>query len=48
MAAKADAAIAESLRLAKQDAPQKEIDRQKSEADKLEAVRQKNIKAFRF
>jgi len=48
VAAKADAAIAESLRLAKQNAPQKEIDRQKSEADKLEAVRQKNIKAFRF
>lgn len=46
--AKADAAIADSLRLAKQNAPQIEIDRQKGEADKLEAARLKNIKAFRF
>ncbi len=45
---KAEAAIVESLKLGKQEAPQKEIDRQKSEADKLEAARQKNIKAFRF
>jgi hypothetical protein len=33
---KAQAATAEALRLEKQEAPQKEIDRQKSEADKLE------------
>jgi hypothetical protein len=47
LAAKADAAIAESLRLENADAPQKELDRQKSSADKLETARQKNIKAFR-
>lgn len=47
LAARADAAIAESLRLERADAPQKELDRQKSSADKLEAARQKNIKAFR-
>jgi len=45
---KAQTAIVESLKLAKQEAPQKEIDRQKSEADKLEVARRKNIKAFRF
>ena len=45
---KAQAATAESLRLELQEAPQKEIDRQKGEADKLEVARQKNIKAFRF
>jgi hypothetical protein len=45
---KAQAATAESLRLEKQEAPQKEIYRQKGEADKLEAKRQKNIKAFRM
>jgi hypothetical protein len=33
--------------LEEQQAPQKEIDRQKGEADKLEAARLKNVKAFR-
>lgn len=47
LVAKADAAIAESLLLEKAEAPQKELDQQKSSADKLEAARQKNIKAFR-
>lgn len=47
LAAKADAAIAESSRLEKAEAPQKELDQQKNSADKLEAARQKNIKAFR-
>jgi hypothetical protein len=46
--AQADASIAESMKLEKQQAPQKEIDRQKGEADKLEAARLKNVKAFRF
>jgi hypothetical protein len=46
--AQADAAILESAKLEKQEAPQKEIDRQKGEADKLEAARLKNVKAFRF
>jgi hypothetical protein len=46
--AQADAAIIESAKLEKQEAPQKEIDRQKGEADKLEAARLKNVKAFRF
>jgi hypothetical protein len=35
------------LRLEEQQAPQKEIDRQKGEADKLEVTRLKNVKAFR-
>ncbi len=48
LTAKADAAIAESLQLEKQEAPQKELDHQKNVADKLEVARQKNIKAFRF
>ncbi len=48
LTAKADAAIAESLQLEKQEAPQKELDHEKNVADKLEAARQKNIKAFRF
>jgi hypothetical protein len=46
--AQADAAIIESAKLERQQAPQKEIDRQKGEADKLEAARLKNVKAFRF
>ena len=45
--AQADAAIAESVRLDKQEAPQKEVDRQKKQADDLEATRQKNQKTFR-
>jgi hypothetical protein len=47
MDVQAEAAIAESLKLNKQEAPQKEIDLRKSESDKLETVRQKNIKTFR-
>ena len=45
--AQADAAIAQSIRLEDQEHPQKEIDRQKKEADDLEAARQKNRKIFR-
>ena len=45
--AQADAAIAESVRLDKQEAPHKVVDRQKKEADDLEATRQKNQKTFR-
>ena len=47
MDVQAAAAIAESLKLEKEEAPQKEIDRRKSEADTLETARQKNIKNFR-
>jgi hypothetical protein len=43
----AEAAIAESLILEKQEAPQKAIDLQKIVTDKLEVARQKNRKAFR-
>jgi len=45
--AQAEAAIAESVKLEKQQAPQKEIDRQKKEADDLEAARLKNQRSFR-
>ena len=45
--AQADAAIAKSIKLEGQEDPQKEIDRQKKEADDLEAARQKNRKIFR-
>lgn len=40
-------AILESVRLDKEEAPQKEIDRQKMEADSLEVTRQTNKKSFR-
>jgi hypothetical protein len=43
----AEAAIVESAKLAKEQAPQKEIDRQKKEVDDLDIARQKNIKGFR-
>jgi hypothetical protein len=43
----AELAIAESVRLEKQDSPQKEADRQKKETDALEVARQKNRKTFR-
>ena len=43
----AETAIAECVKLEKQAAPQKEMDRQKKEDDKLEAARQKNIETFR-
>jgi hypothetical protein len=45
--AEAEASIAESVKLEKEQAPQKEIDRQKKVVDDLEAARLKNQKAFR-
>ena len=45
--AQAEAAMAESVKLEGQEDLQKEIDRQKKEADDLEAARQKNRKIFR-
>ncbi len=45
--AQAEAAIAESVKLEEQEAPQKEIDHQKKRADNLEVARQKNRKTFR-
>ena len=45
--AQAEAAIVESAKLAKEQAPQKEIDRQKKEVDDADIARQKNIKSFR-
>src|SRR5260370_13517114 len=44
--AQAEAAIAKSLKMEGQEAPQEETDRQKKEADHLEAARQKNGKIF--
>src|SRR5580658_5396721 len=44
--AQAKSAIAQSDRLDKQEAPQKEIDQKQQEVDDLEAARQKNMKAF--
>lgn len=43
----AEAAIAESLNLEKQEAPQRKIDLQKIATDKVEFARQRNRKAFR-
>jgi hypothetical protein len=45
--AEAEAAIAESVKLDEEQAPQKEIDRQKKVADDLDTARQKNMKTFR-
>jgi hypothetical protein len=45
--AEAELAIAESVRLEKQNGPKKEADRQKKETDALEVARQKNQKTFR-
>jgi hypothetical protein len=45
--AQAEAAIAESVKLDKEQAPQKEIDRQKKAADDLDIARLKNMKTFR-
>ncbi|MFZ0523798.1 MAG: hypothetical protein WAN14_24805 [Candidatus Acidiferrales bacterium] len=45
--AQAEAAITESVKLDEQQAPQKEIDRQKKVADDLDIARQKNMKTFR-
>lgn len=43
----AEAAVAESVKLEGQEDRQKEIERQKKEADDLEAAREKNRKTFR-
>jgi hypothetical protein len=43
----AEASIVESVKLEKEQAPQKEIDRQKKETDDLEASRLKNQRTFR-
>jgi hypothetical protein len=43
----AEAASTESVKLEKEQAPQKEIDRQKKEVDDLDIARQKNRKTFR-
>ncbi len=45
--AEAEAAIAESVKLDEEQAPQKEIDRQKKVADDLDTARLKNMKTFR-
>ncbi len=45
--AQAEAAMAESVKLERQEDLQKEIDRQKKETDNLEVARQKNRKTFR-
>jgi hypothetical protein len=45
--AQVEAALAKSLKMEGQENPQREIDRQKKEADDLEAARQKNRKIFR-
>jgi hypothetical protein len=45
--AQVEAAIAKSMKLEGQENPEREIDRQKKEADDLEAARQKNRKIFR-
>ena len=41
------AALAESIKLGGQEDPQREIERQKKEADKLEVAREENRKTFR-
>jgi hypothetical protein len=45
--AEAELAIAETVRLEKQDGPKREAERQKKQTDDLEAARQKNQKTFR-
>jgi hypothetical protein len=45
--AEAELAIAEALKLDKQEGPQREADRQEKETKDLEAVREKNRKIFR-
>jgi hypothetical protein len=47
VAAEADAALAQVVKLDEQEAPQKAIERQKKEADAMELARQKNQKSFR-
>ena len=45
--AEAELAIAEAVKLDKQEGPQREAERQKKETEDLEAVREKNRKIFR-
>jgi hypothetical protein len=45
--AEAEHALAEAVKLEKQEAPQREAERQKKETDDLEVTRQKNQKSFR-
>jgi hypothetical protein len=45
--AEAELALAEAVRLEKQEAPQREAERQKKQQDDLEVTRQKNQKSFR-
>ena len=45
--AEAELAIAETVRLEKQNGPKREAERQKKQTDDLEVVRQKNQKTFR-
>jgi hypothetical protein len=47
VAAEADAALAQLVKVDELEAPQKAIDRQKKEADAIELTRQKNQKSFR-
>jgi hypothetical protein len=43
----AEVALAEAVKLEKQEEPQREAERQKKQTDDLEATRQKNQKSFR-
>jgi hypothetical protein len=45
--AEAELALAEAVKLEKQEEPQREAERQKKQTDDLEATRQKNQKSFR-
>jgi hypothetical protein len=45
--AEAEIALAEAVKLEKQEEPQREAERQKKDADDLEVTRQKNQKSFR-
>jgi hypothetical protein len=45
--AKAEVALAEAVKLEKQEGPQREAERQKKQMDDLEVVRLKNQKSFR-
>jgi hypothetical protein len=46
--AEAEVALAEAVKLEKQEEPQREAERQKKDADDLEVTRQKNQKSFRL
>jgi hypothetical protein len=45
--AEAEAALAEAVKLEKLEEPQREAERQKKQADNLQATREKNQKTFR-